>query len=478
MKMIVQFVVCEDDGREETITDVVILEKTCQQLEQVGLTLAEAKTLLQRRQQHLVERQAAAFVATRAHCQACGTLLSTKGHHALTFRTLFGTIRLTSPRLCHCPCTPHETATFSPLTALLPEHTAPELLFMETKWASLVSYGLTVQALTDFLPVDETLSVSTVRNNALAVAQRCEAELGEEQMSFIEGCPRDWGHLPIPDGPMTVGIDGGYVRDWDEKKRQFEVIVGKSILAFTREDEEDVPSSKCFGFVQTVDPKPKRRLFELLQSQGFQMNQQLTFLSDGGDTVWDLQLYLSPEAEHLLDWFHVAMRLTVLQQTAKGLPEKTRDDEEDYPLPDPVVRELERLNWFLWHGNVYKALQVIQSVEMDLDAAVANDGHATARKLLKAVEEFRTYIANNKSFIPNYGERYHAGERISTGFVESTVNQVVSKRFCKRQQMQWTKRAAHLLLQVRVKVLNRELGSVFRRWYPVFPVEEDKARAA
>jgi hypothetical protein len=194
--------------------------------------------------------------------------------------------------------------------------------------------------------------------------------------------------------------------------------------------------------------------------------------------VWDLQLYLSPEAEHLLDWFHVAMRLTVLQQTAKGLPAKTRDDEQDYPLRDPVVRELERLKWFLWHGNVYKALQGIQSVEMDLDAAVANDGHATARKLLKAVEEFRTYIANNKSFILNYGERYHAGERISTGFVESTVNQVVSKRFCKRQQMQWTKRAAHLFLQVRVKVLNRELGSVFRHWYPAFPVEEDKARAA
>jgi hypothetical protein len=36
MKMTVQLVVCEDDGREETITDVVILEKTCQQLEQVG----------------------------------------------------------------------------------------------------------------------------------------------------------------------------------------------------------------------------------------------------------------------------------------------------------------------------------------------------------------------------------------------------------------------------------------------------------
>src|SRR5262245_56265796 len=52
-------------------------------------------------------------------------------------------------------------------------------------------------------------------------------------------------------------IDGGYVRDWDEKKQQFEVIVGKSILAFRRDDEEDLPSSKCFGFVQTLDTKPK-----------------------------------------------------------------------------------------------------------------------------------------------------------------------------------------------------------------------------
>jgi hypothetical protein len=38
--------------------------------------------------------------------------------------------------------------------------------------------------------------------------------------------------------------------------------------------EEDIPSSKCFGFVQTLDTKPKRRLFEVLQSQGHQMNQQ------------------------------------------------------------------------------------------------------------------------------------------------------------------------------------------------------------
>jgi hypothetical protein len=265
-----------------------------------------------------------------------------------------------------------------------------------------------------------------------------------------------------------VGIDGGYVRA-QPQQGWFEVIAGKSLLAFTRGEESEQPvSSKCFAFVQTYDQKPKRRLFEVLQSQGHQLNQQITFLSDGGETVRELQLYLNPYAEHLLDWFHVAMRLTVLQQTAKGLPDTTRDEEEDYPLRDPVVRDLERLKWYLWHGNVYKALQVVQSVEMDLDAAVAMSGHATARKLLKAVEEFHTYIENNGGFIPNYGERYRNGERISTGFVESTVNQVISKRFCKKQQMAWTQRGAHLLLQIRTRVLNGDWEATFREWYPGF----------
>ena len=87
-------------------------------------------------------------------------------------------------------------------------------------------------------------------------------------------------------------------------------------------------------------------------------------------------------------------------------------------------------------------------------------------KVHNYVDEFGTYIARNSSFIVNYGERWRYGELISTGFIESAVNYVVSKRFCKRQQMQWTKQGAHLLLQTRTKVLNDELRSTFEGWYP------------
>jgi hypothetical protein len=65
------------------------------------------------------------------------------------------------------------------------------------------------------------------------------------------------------------------------------------------------PATRAGG---RYDNKPKRRLFEMLKSQGMQMNQAVTFLSDGGDTVRDLQMYLNPKAEHLLDWFHISTR--------------------------------------------------------------------------------------------------------------------------------------------------------------------------
>ena len=92
-----------------------------------------------------------------------------------------------------------------------------------------------------------------------------------------------------------------------------------------------------------------------------------------------------------------------------------------------MVRELERIKWFLWHGNVFQALKELRCVEGDLETTAYESDDAIAWKLCKAVQEFATYIERNGGFIPNYGERYRNGERISTGFVESTVNYVVAR---------------------------------------------------
>jgi hypothetical protein len=87
-------------------------------------------------------------------------------------------------------------------------------------------------------------------------------------------------------------------------------------------------------------------------------------------------------------------------------------------------------------------------------------------KFARAAREFSVYIASNAGSLINYGERFRAGERISSCLAESTVNAVISKRFAKRQQMPWTKRGAHLLLQTRTRALDGTLRPLFEKWYP------------
>src|SRR5215469_13364896 len=465
MRLKVQVIIESDSGETEAVQQVAELERGSLRPETLGLSLSEAKALLQEIQNAMVTHQSTGYMTQYIACPECGRIRSQKGRHQIVFRTLFGKLRLDSSRLYHCGCCRRKEAhrSFSPLAELLMERMAPELAYLENKFAAMISYGLTAELLAEVLPTGGDINVAGVYRNVQRVAERMEAEIGEEQWQFIEGCQRDWDALPPPGPPITVGLDGGFVHAKGQKSRGegwFEVIAGKSV------PEEG--AAKCFAYVQAYDPKPRRRLFELLKSQGLQANQQVTFLSDGADDVRELPLYLSPESEHWLDWFHLTMRLTVMDQLAKGLATEQTEGpetatEETLDAVD-IGKQLERVKWFLWHGNVERALETIEDIEDALDL-LSQEGESR-RKLVKAVREFRGYIEANQSFIPNYGDRYRHGETISTAFAESTVNQVVSKRMVKKQQMQWSEAGAHHLLQVRTKALNDELRETFVRWYP------------
>jgi hypothetical protein len=81
MRFKVQLVVCAEDGQEDTVHELMVLDKPCQRLEHLSLTLAEAKQLLTPRPQPLVAQQVTACVATRSHCDHCGKTLGIKGHY-------------------------------------------------------------------------------------------------------------------------------------------------------------------------------------------------------------------------------------------------------------------------------------------------------------------------------------------------------------------------------------------------------------
>jgi hypothetical protein len=164
------------------------------------------------------------------------------------------------------------------------------------------------------------------------------------------------------------------------------------------------------------------------------------------------------------------MRLTVLEQYGKGLVHC------EAVVGKEIREKVERLKWSLWYGQVDKALGKIDDLASSI--ALFQETYTRFNQLVKALSELRTSIGNNRDLIPNYGQRYHQGEAIATSFVESTVKEVVRKRFCKKQQMQWSKKGAHLLLQTRVKTLDGELGAVFKRWYSDMDIEVDEMPAA
>ena len=216
-------------------------------------------------------------------------------------------------------------------------------------------------------------------------------------------------------------------------------------------------ATEPLGLAHGYDREPKRRLVNVLESQGLQANQDITFLTDGGDEIKALTELISPCGEHVLDWFHVAMRLTVLGQYAKGIAQVEEVE------GNRLLVDVERIKRRLWHGDIHRALEEIEDFEDDVDGLEV--AYQNLRRFTKAAHEFAIYVAENAGSIINYGERFRSGERISTAFVEATVNTVIGKRFAK-QQMQWTPRGAHLLLQARTRALDGTLRSLFERWYP------------
>jgi hypothetical protein len=473
IRMTIQVVFVDDAGEQQGVHEVVGINRDQLCPAGLGLSLAEAKQITGGIQQILAGVQIAEWQADHRACPDCRKPRSLKGHHPIVFRTPFGTLRLSGERLRVCRCTTRTKSSVSPLADLLEERISPEMLYLETKFASLVSYGLTVRLIDEILPFDRPIGVERVRRHLFRVAEAHEAALATAPKSIAiddKAAREPTGPDNVqPDGPLFVGMDGGYIRgceqDW------FEAIAGKSVASFHRDGRVPDPSGRCFAYVQTVDDKPRARLVDTLRRQGMQPRQQVIFMSDGAETLRRLQQNIAPEAEHVLDWFHLTMRLTVLGQMTKGA---WSDAAEVQTKTDA----LDRIKWRLWHGNAPDALTSVECMADDVAAALEDDPtSAPLRKLGKTLGEFATYISNNAGYIVDYGERFRAGERISTGFVESAVNQIVDKRFDKRQSMRWTPTGAHLMLQTRTRVLNGDLDQLIRDRYPNFrkPAEKEFA---
>jgi hypothetical protein len=144
----------------------------------IGLSLAEAKSLAAGVQETMIEVQAREALARESACVHCGQALRRNGSHSVQYRTLFGRLRLASPRLYACPCQGQTHRSHSPISAWLGSHT----------------------------------SLTTWKRHAAKVGERLDRQAHEHLPTSravnASGLPR---RHPL----KAVGIDGAYVKAAD-----------------------------------------------------------------------------------------------------------------------------------------------------------------------------------------------------------------------------------------------------------------------
>jgi hypothetical protein len=409
----------------------------------LGMSIEESKLIAASIQARMVFDQVDRHNKALTACRFCGQRVRTKGYYKSIFKSVFGKVPMRVRRVWGCHCRAAENRTFSSLpTGNNP--TSPELKYLTSKLAALLPFGRVADFLGELLPASTKTNASSVRNRVMRVGRRLEKLSADSKSARTEA----------PAKKIVVGLDGGYVRGRSGPERNFEVIVGK-VLA----DE----TATRFAFVREGTSSASPRVQQAMIQAGCTDGAQVTVLSDGDAGLRAIQREVAPKSEHLLDWFHLAMRFQHVSQVARGL------SRNQIPTLAKlwVTGRVDRAKWCLWNGKSVKGLHYLQAVQDWLTPTRQREALGLAR-LSTSLRDLLQYLNANGDSLPNYGKRYRSDQPISTAWVESTVNEIIAKRMVKKQQMRWNRFTVQPFLTVRVHVLNDTLEDVFRSWHTDF----------
>jgi hypothetical protein len=263
----------------------------------------------------------------------------------------------------------------------------------------------------------------------------------------------DLGREPWMPAAADDAIDAGHVRAVrGHQGRTFEVMAAQ----VSNDDGKPV----LFSGVPGDADRQRTQLNGVLIGLGMTADTEVTILSDGADGPRSLgEAASTGTVYHVLDWFHLAMRIQHAAQCAGGWPANTVSDCRNRAKFTDAV---EHIRWRLWHGQTRRALCLIQRTLAALKTQVAGQTAAarSAAKLAKALVALETYVSGLADLIIDYASARLDDEPFSTSPTEGAVQWLLHRRMGARQQMRWSPRGAHLMLQVRTAIVN---GTFSRR---------------
>lgn len=379
-------------------------------------------------------------------------------------------------------CHPGMVAAFAPLKEICPDRATPELMELTARLGSMLPYRQAARVLAEFLPVEPTETHATVRKRTIRIGERLdEQHAGEERRARAQMEERRQLEMQLPGDrrrEFVVSIDTAHVRSADPNSaRNFELVVARCGRGGRGE-----PGGRYFATSSTDQAAIRDRTLHALQQQGYCGLGDVTVISDGAEILKRLPRAMPRPTTHIIDWFHVAMKIQPMQQIADHMARSRADGPG--PLPT-IYRDIRAVKWRLWHGRVDRAIRDLeQLLERVKDSQV--EGEFSIARLHSLGSQLLTYVRSNRGAIVNYGKRYRTGLRVATTLAESAVNSLVGKRMIKKQQMRWSLHGAHMLMQVRAAQINGDLHDRLRALFrqpepnvpPLFKAKPPLLRAA
>ena len=424
----------------------------------VGLSLAEGKTLSNCVQQEFVVAQLARICALRRSCQACGVQRRLHDSHCSELKTTLGKVFYCRERWKCCRCGSDAGKYVSPLKDLLVEASTGELRWLHATLGATMPYRQARHVMDLLLPTSGRDSHVTIRNHTIAVGKSIQHAKPAHKWSEKT--------KPIAD----LGIDVGYVRlariNRKGKSGRNERIKGASSIAIVVA-ALGAPGDQPRVWASAM-PRTRRLQIEMtnfLEDSGYGDPGEICVLTDGALDLVGVAADLPFDNVWILDWAHIGRMLRYVEQAIAPLAYgRLTPNGSAFELFDLFVRfrnlvwtgETDR--WQKLGDRLYRLLELRESRD---SSALRQTKHARYR-LMEVVD----YLTKNLDSLIDYRAWQQAGRRISTAFVESSINRIIGRRMCKSQHMRWSRLGAHSIVQVRVAFLNEELDELAQRQFP------------
>jgi hypothetical protein len=426
---------------------------------EIGLSIDNSKRIMTTLQEFVVKQELATYALARPVCPECKRFRPVKDYTMQKIRTAFRTVEVKNPQWILCQrSAPHTCMAFTVLNEICPDQATPGSMELTARLGSMMPYRKAAELLAEFLPIDPTEGHVTVRKRTLTVGERLEEKsLQQAWDNPPMAHERKQLELSMPGDPLrefVVSIDTAHVRGADPKAaRKFEVVVARC----GRGGRGSQPGH-YFVTATTSQREMLGRTLRALQAEGYSGQGEITILSDGAEIMKRLPKALPKPITHIIDWFHIAMKIQPMQQIADHVVSCRQVRPGMLAMID---EEIKTLKWKLWHGQVDRAITALDRIVTHMNR-LHRHGDPSAARLRRLGQHLLTYIRSNRNAIVDYGARYRSGRRIATSLAESAVNSLVGRRMVKKQQMRWSQSGARLMLQVRAAMMNGDLRQRLR----------------